>query len=175
MTERHAFNLAVVLGLTAATACSGSAGPGPGNTVAGPAASVAESGNIAARPEDDVAEPESTVWSGVYSVEQAVRGAAEYERACSSCHSTDLRGNSNAPSLIGVSFLFIWEDRSLGELFTAIRTLMPTNAPNSLPTRSYLNILAYIMEANEFPAGSNELGADPAVLSQILITAAPGQ
>ncbi len=67
--------------------------------------------------------------------------------------------------------MFLWADRSLGELFTAIRTQMPTNAPNSLRTQSYLGILAYILEANGFPVGSSELGADPAALSQVLITA----
>ena len=69
--------------------------------------------------------------------------------------------------------MFLWADRTLGELFTSIQTLMPTNAPNSLPPLSYLDILAYIMEANEFPAGENELVADPALLGRILITA-PG-
>ena len=143
MTGQRCFQPLFVLLLITTTACAGF--------------TVAQSGN--------------TVWDGVYSEEQAVQGAAEYREACSSCHSEDLRGNSNAPGLIGVGFMFLWEDRSLDELFTAIRTLMPTNAPNSLPTQSYLNILAYIMEANEFPAGRNGLGADPAALSQILITA----
>ena len=150
MTGQRGFRFGFVLPLTAATACAGF--------------TVAQSGNTAAQ-------SGNTVWDGVYSAEQAARGAAEYRGACSSCHSQDLRGNSNSPSLIGVSFLFLWEGRSLQELFTEIRTLMPTNAPNSLPTQSYLNILAHIMEANEFPAGENELVADPAVLSQILITA----
>ena len=118
-----------------------------------------------------VAQSETTIWDGVYSEAQAERGATEYSGACSSCHSDDLRGNSNAPSLIGVSFMFLWEDRSLDELFTTIRTQMPTNAPNSLPTRSYLGILAYILEANGFPAGASELRADAATLSELLITA----
>ena len=48
--------------------------------------------------------------------------------------------------------------------------LMPTDAPNSLPIRTYLNILSYILEANEFPAGGSDL-LDPAALRQIIITA----
>ena len=47
---------------------------------------------------------------------------------------------------------------------------MPTDAPNSLPIRTYLNILSYILEANEFPAGGSDL-LDPAALRQIIITA----
>ncbi len=116
-------------------------------------------------------EAATSIWDGVYTEEQALQGAAQYDGACSSCHSADLRGDSNAPGLIGASFLFLWEDRPLDELFTAIRTQMPTNAPNSLPTQSYLDILAFIMEANEFPAGETELVADPDLLGQLLITA----
>ena len=67
--------------------------------------------------------------------------------------------------------MFLWEDRSQDELFTTIRTQMPTNAPNSLPTQSYLGILAYILEVNGFPSGADELRADPAALEQFLITA----
>ena len=67
--------------------------------------------------------------------------------------------------------MFLWESRSLGDLFTTIRTGMPTNAPNSLPAQGYLDILAYILGANEFPAGEDELGADLAALGQISITA----
>ncbi|MCZ6661587.1 MAG: cytochrome c [Actinobacteria bacterium] len=129
---------------------------------AGYGSTVAESGGTVAE----------SVWGGVYSERQAERGAAEYRETCSSCHSEDLRGNSDAPSLIGSSFMFLWADRSLDELFTSIQTLMPTNAPNSLPPQSYLDILAYIMASNGFPAGENELVGDPALLSQILIRAA---
>jgi mono/diheme cytochrome c family protein len=111
------------------------------------------------------------VWDGVYASAQAARGAAQYAEACSSCHAADLRGNSNAPSLVGVSFLFVWEDRSLEELFTTVRTRMPTNAPNSLPVQSYVDIVAYVLAANAFPAGAAELRADPAFLARIAITA----
>ncbi len=111
-----------------------------------------------------------TVWAGVYSGAQAQRGAPAYAEACSSCHADDLRGNSNAPSLVGASFLFLWEDRSLNELFTVIRTEMPTNAPNSLPTTTYVDILAFVLEANGFPAGAAELGPDPQFLESIAIT-----
>jgi|TARA_Y100001947_G_scaffold142297_1_gene134453 mono/diheme cytochrome c family protein len=112
----------------------------------------------------------ATVWDGVFSQEQAAEGAAQYELSCSACHSADLRGSSTSPSLVGSGFLFFWQDKPLSELFTTIHTLMPTDAPNSLPTRTYLNILSYILEANEFPAGESDL-LDPAALRRIIITA----
>ena len=121
----------------------------------------------------DAPAQERTVWDGVYTTEQAMRGAAGYAEACVSCHAEDLRGDSNTPSIVGVSFTFLWGDMSLGALFTRIRTGMPTDRPNSLPPQTYLDILAYILEANEFPAGDDELGSDPASLDRILIAASP--
>lgn len=131
-----------------------------------------ESGSIAPGVASTGSEGPATVADGVYAAGQAARGASGYAEACSACHEADLRGNSNAPSLVGVSFLFVWEDRSLEELFTTIRTRMPTNAPNSLPAASYLEILAYILEANGFSAGEAELTADPDVLARISIAGA---
>jgi mono/diheme cytochrome c family protein len=112
----------------------------------------------------------ASVLDGVYTSAQAERGAAQYAEACSACHAADLRGNSNAPSLLGLSFLFVWETRSLDELFTTIRTRMPTNAPNSLTATTYVDIVAYILEVNGFPPGAGELGPDQKVLGEITIT-----
>lgn len=119
-------------------------------------------------PEAPGAEP-STLADGVYTSSQADRGRVAYAARCSSCHAEDLRGNTNAPSLVGSSFLFLWEDRSLEELFTTIRTEMPTNAPGSLPVETYLDVLAYVLSANGFPTGSRELTADADLLGRIAI------
>lgn len=164
-----------VLGLLAtATACVGPSVAQPGSPAAQSGGSLAESGGAESAVGESGSALAESVWAGIYSQQQAERGAAHYLETCSSCHSEDLRGNSNAPSLIGSSFMFLWGDRSLGDLFTSIQTLMPTNAPNSLPTRSYLDILAFIMESNGFPPGTSELVADPAFLGRIMITARSG-
>ena len=131
---------------------------------------MACAGLTVSEPGTPVSESMATVWDGVFSQEQAAEGAAQYELSCSACHSADLRGSSTSPSLVGSGFLFFWQDNPLSELFTTIHTLMPTDAPNSLPTRTYLNILSYILEANEFPAGESDL-LDPAALRRIIITA----
>lgn len=112
----------------------------------------------------------TSVLDGVYTVEQAAAGADQYARACSSCHAPDLRGNSNSPGLVGTGFLFLWEGKSLGELFTSIRTRMPTNAPNSLPAQAYADILAHLMAANQFPPGRRSLTPERALLDPIIIT-----
>ena len=106
---------------------------------------------------------------GIYTEEQASRGAEEYAARCASCHSADLRGNSNSPSLIGLSFMFIWEGRTLGELFTKMSTEMPTDQPGSLSQQSYSAILAFILKSNDFPAGDKELATNSGKLNSIII------
>ncbi len=112
-----------------------------------------------------------TVWDGVYTVEQAGRGAVQYTESCAACHAPDLRGNTTSPSLVGQSFAFLWGGSTLGELFGSIQQLMPTSRPNSLPAQTYRDILAFILLANSYPVGEKELTADD--LDYILITADP--
>jgi polar amino acid transport system substrate-binding protein len=89
----------------------------------------------------------------------------------SSAQSTnDLRGNSNSPSLLGLSFMFIWEGKSLGELYTKMSTEMPTDRPGILTQQTYADILAFILESNEFATGDNDLTSDISVLDGIPIT-----
>ena len=115
----------------------------------------------------------ATVWDGVYTAEQAQLGAAAYRQNCVSCHAEDLGGGSNSPSIVGVSFQFLWGGKTLHELFEAIRTTMPTDNPASLPRQTYLDILTFMLQVNEFPAGDAALGADAEALGNVLITGKP--
>ena len=110
-----------------------------------------------------------TVWDGVYTEEQATRGQAQYLRSCASCHAPDLRGGSTAPSLVEESFSFQWADATVGDLFERIRTLMPSDRPNSLSGQTYRDVVAFILQANKFPPGGKELDADLDALRQIAI------
>mgnify|MGYP001026523028 FL=1 len=112
-----------------------------------------------------------TVWDGVYTEEQAERGGVQYTESCAGCHAPDLRGSTTSPSLVGMSFTFLWGERTLGELFGKIQQLMPTDRPNSLPAQTYRNILAFILRANSYPPGDQGLEDDG--LDQIIISAKP--
>src|SRR5262245_40720845 len=114
---------------------------------------------------------ERTVWDGVYTGDQAQRGRVAYIADCASCHAEDLRGSSTAPSLVEESFAFQWDNTAVGELFVRIRTLMPSDRPNSLTPQRYRDIVAYILQANKFPSGEKELDSDVEALNQVLITA----
>jgi len=110
--------------------------------------------------------------AGFYETEQASRGRDIYMTACVSCHASDLRGNSNSPGLIGMSFLFLWENRPLSELFEKMRKEMPTNAPGSLSTTSYLDLLAFILQRNGYPE-SELLTEERLIDSGLLIVPPP--
>ena len=110
-----------------------------------------------------------SVWDGVYTDTQAGRGRALYEQTCVSCHRDDLRGDSTAPSLVGESFMFLWGDMKVGELLAKVQKSMPPERPGSLPVQSYVDIIAYILQKNELPAGASELGVGDSA-PQILIT-----
>ena len=111
-----------------------------------------------------------SIWEGIFTEDQVARGKAAYSANCASCHSGDLRGNSNTPSLLGMSFMFIWENQSLGDLYTKMREEMPSDRPASLSTQTYADLLAFLLQSNQFPVGEQELKGDIAILNQINIT-----
>ena len=110
---------------------------------------------------------EKTVWDGVFTEEQSKRGMNSYEQECAQCHLEDLLGDGIAPSLIGASFHFRWSDLSVGDMLVAIRTTMPQGAPASLSPRAYSDIVAYLLQVNEFPAGDTELANRTGMLAGI--------
>ena len=116
------------------------------------------------------AQSSSSIGDGIYTVVQAERGAEQYAARCASCHSADLRGNSNSPSLRGMAFMFIWEGKSVGELYTKMSAEMPTDQPGGLLANNYADILAFILRTNEFPSGNKELSPNEVDLNQITIS-----
>ena len=109
-------------------------------------------------------------WDGVFTEEQAARGSERYQQECAQCHLEDLLGDGIAPSLIGTPFHFRWSELSVGDMLVAIRTTMPQGAPASLSPQAYVDIVAYLLSANDFPAGEMELPTDPTALESIIIT-----
>jgi S-disulfanyl-L-cysteine oxidoreductase SoxD len=98
-----------------------------------------------------------TVFDGVYTVEQADRGRRQYVRDCAECHGSTLAGAEGGSALVGKEFLSHWDKKSVGELFDLVRKTMPDSAPGALTDRQYLDIVAYVLKENAFPAGKDEL------------------
>ena len=131
-------------------------------------AAVAGSAQTAAPPGAD-----STVWSGVYSAEQAKRGEASANRSCAKCHNADLTGGQDGPSLVGRETLDAWSTLTLGELFDRIKTTMPADAPQTLSAQETADILACVLSLNKCPAGEKDLPSDAAALGRVRITSHP--
>lgn len=111
-----------------------------------------------------------TVWDGIYNEGQATRGKQLYSGNCSVCHQDGLQGSDDAPSLKGERFVYRWSDSTVDDIFTTISTSMPATAPGSLTPQQYLDIVTYLLQQNAFPAGQEEIKADPALLKTITIT-----
>ena len=120
-----------------------------------------------------LSQPGHPLHQGLYSAEQASRGETAFMASCASCHANDLRGNSNSPGLVGVSFLFLWEDRPLLELFTKMREEMPTDRPGSLSQATYLDLLAFILQKNGYPEGQSALDASTLNAADLAIIPPP--
>ena len=101
--------------------------------------------------------------AGVHTANQAESGRAVYTRSCAICHRTDLQGNFESPPLAGANFLNFWGDRTPVELLERIRGSMPPDRPGRLGDQAYLDIVAYLLQANGAPAGDEALTATTAV------------
>ena len=99
---------------------------------------------------------ERTIWDGVYTEAQALRGQDSYKAICGYCHRDDLSGGGSeagAPSLRGTIFTSQWQDRQLVDLFVSIGTTMPKNEPDSLTAQVVADIVSFLLQANDIPNG----------------------
>ena len=86
------------------------------------------------------------VLQGVFSAEQAERGAAPYRERCQNCHiprdfRSVLQQSENNEALIA-------------DYYELIRLTMPQESPGSLSEETYLDIMAFILSRNGFSASS---------------------
>jgi mono/diheme cytochrome c family protein len=116
-------------------------------------------GRASAAQVHDVPKAEGTVWAGVYTDEQARRGELTYRDRCAQCHLENLKGNDQAPALVGDAFLRDWDAKTLREFYGRILSTMPEDDPGSLDEKAVLDIVAYVLQSGGFPAGSKPLAS----------------
>jgi cytochrome c553 len=110
------------------------------------------------------------VWDGIFTAAQADRGqTAAAQGRCTGCHGTELGGTDRAPALKGPAFLANWEDGSVNRLFAKIRDTMPPSNTDQLAAATKLDVVAFILRENGFPAGSVELPSGGDALDTIQI------
>jgi len=105
---------------------------------------------------DGQARQDRSAAQGVYTADQAKRGAALYDAQCASCHGKQLEGVVG-PMLAGDTFVAAWSAHALDTLVDKIQKTMPLQAPNSLTREQSIDITAYMLQQSKFPAGATAL------------------
>ena len=92
---------------------------------------------------------EAPVGNAFYTTRQATRGDGLFRDNCVSCHaSSEFRGSS---------FERRWRNRAVGDIYEFVLYSMPDDNPGGLPEQTYADIIAYMLQLNDFPAGDSEL------------------
>lgn len=81
--------------------------------------------------------------------------------SCRSCHTPAF--------FTGVNFESHWKGKHLSELYTYVLTKMPGNDPGSLAPDAAADVLAYVLQLNRMPPGTNELWPDADSLKKFRI------
>jgi mono/diheme cytochrome c family protein len=113
-----------------------------------------------------------SIWSGVYTDAQAARGKAAYTDNCARCHGPALQGNDEIPALQGAQFMVDFDGSTVADLTNRVRTTMPMDNPGHLDNATTTDIVTFLLQSNQVPAGSSELSSEPPVQSLIKFSAA---
>jgi len=147
--------LSVVAALGLAACASGSPEPAPAPAppapAQAPAAAPAPAGGAG-----------GGALAGIYATAQANRGRDQFRSMCAECHTV--------PEFSDNAFKLKWSRRTLGDLYTFIHQNMPDSAPGILTPQQAADLVAYILQLNEIPAGSAQLPADEARLAGISLS-----
>lgn len=95
--------------------------------------------------------PETSM-DGIYTAEQAERGAGLFTSLCERCHSVQ--------EFTGRSFDAIWAGVPAAALFARIANTMPLDQPGSMSLPQVTALMAHIFNENEMPAGDVPLDGD---------------
>jgi len=127
---------------------------------------------MAAAPSLDIGQTpaQKTTKDKVFTKEQAARGAELYAKSCDRCHDPAkvVPGKKPAPQTIGAKFLENWQDKTLGELYGTIFNTMPGDGVLILTGDQTLDLVAYLLQANGFPAGEAPLKNDDAMKAVVI-------
>jgi cytochrome c len=108
----------------------------------------------------------------LYSEEQATKGAFAYYQNCAMCHGPLLNGQMggySGPALKGSDFADPSYDFHVSDIFNFVAKLMPAATPGSLTHEQDVDIMAFILKQNGYPAGAKELIYEEAEKSNVPI------
>ena len=111
-----------------------------------------------------------TIWDGVFTDPQAARGEQTYKKSCAGCHKDDHFGDSGTPALAGPEFINRFNGSSVDDILQTVRASMPQDAPDSLGTAAYVDLIAHLLKVNGAAPGVSELPQDRAALKRLRVT-----
>jgi alcohol dehydrogenase (cytochrome c) len=107
--------------------------------------------------------------TGHYTRAQAAGGASVYSATCQQCHGVSLQGQSGPP-LVGAAFKqYVGKAGTAASLYDFISKQMPADKPGSLTQQQYLDVTAFLLSRNGYPAG--DVALTKGTLSQVAIGA----
>jgi mono/diheme cytochrome c family protein len=120
---------------------------------------------VAAQDTATAAPPGQLASKGVFSAGQAERGEKVYTKICVECHEPfEFVGN-------------LWDKEWLGktafDFFDLVKTTMPDDKPGTLNSEDIVDVLAYILKLNSYPAGQADIPNDAEKLKLIQLDARP--
>src|SRR5262249_11208370 len=125
--------------------------------------------------ESAVAAQSKTVWDGVYTEQQATRGALSFATNCARCHGGTTSDAEDARSLAGERFWKSFRESTVDHLLDYVSRNMPNGAGGTLSASVYADLVAFILSRNGLPAGTSELTKEAAVGVQIIAKGGPGE
>jgi polar amino acid transport system substrate-binding protein len=108
----------------------------------------------------------------MYTAEQATQGQLAYYQNCAMCHGPNLDGQLggySGPALKGADFADPSYDFHVSDIFNFVAKLMPAASPGSLSHNQDVEIMAFLLQQNGYPAGDKALAYDEAEKSKIPI------
>ena len=118
------------------------------------AAGLIAAGGLSAGPGVAVAAAQA---DGAFTTDQASSGWSVYGVQCGDCHGPNLEGMVHAPPLSGVEFLNSWAGETTDGLFAYLRDEMPPGQAGALSDQAYIDLVAYLLEANGAVPGERTL------------------
>ena len=120
----------------------------------------------AAPPPDATPEATASAANAFYTNQQASRGDGLFRDNCVACHSSS--------EFSGASFQRRWRNRAVGDIYEFVLYAMPDDNPGGLPEQTYADIVAYMLQMNDLPAGDSELPTSLDALMQMMMFADGG-
>jgi hypothetical protein len=137
---------------------------------------------------------QETAPPAVYTTAQADRGKTAYQSTCGKCHTATLLGRTgkpgelppvdslpavmqevvrgakgNIPPLAGADFLARWEGQTTMDLSVRIKTAIGGFPPEGTDKDTYLDLTAYVLQANGAQPGTQALtGATAVAIGQVV-------